>query len=80
METQDGRTFIVIHEANLVDYARMFPERSPACRVARCAWRWAPYADGIKGARGARRSWTPWRTIQFGRTARDRFGAVRARP
>ena len=24
METQDGRTFMVIHEANLVDYARMF--------------------------------------------------------
>src|SRR5204862_437050 len=24
METRDGRTFIVIHEANLVDYARMF--------------------------------------------------------
>src|SRR5213082_2065450 len=24
LETRDGRTFIVIHEANLVDYARMF--------------------------------------------------------
>ena len=24
METTDGQTFVVIHEANLVDYARMF--------------------------------------------------------
>ena len=24
MQTRDGRTFLVIHEANLVDYARMF--------------------------------------------------------
>src|SRR5207249_4795272 len=47
METRDGRTFIVIHEANLVDYARMFL----ACarmqdRTLRAAL--APYADGTK--------------------------------
>src|SRR5882724_6245060 len=63
METRDGRTFIVIHEANLVDYARMFltgPRMQS--RTLRAAL--APYADGIK-VRGRTPFVTPWRTIQL---------------
>src|SRR5256885_224361 len=63
METRDGRTFIVIHEANLVDYARMFlagPRMQG--RTLRAAL--APYADGIK-VRGRTPFVTPWRTIQL---------------
>src|SRR2546430_2118016 len=63
METRDGRTFIVIHEANLVDYARMFlagPRMQS--RTLRAAL--APYADGIK-VRGHTPFVTPWRTIQL---------------
>src|SRR2546423_5697046 len=69
METQDGRTFIVIHEANLVDYARMFLSgprmQSRTLRVAL-----APYADGIK-VRGRTPFVTPWRTIQLADRATD---------
>src|SRR6266545_4511678 len=63
METRDGRTFIVIHEANLVDYARM-NLRGPRMenRTLRAAL--APYADGIK-VRGHTPFVTPWRTIQL---------------
>jgi alpha-glucosidase len=62
MELQDGRTFMVIHEANLVDYARMFlrKERSET-RLLRAAL--APMADGVK-VRGRTPFETPWRTIQ----------------
>ena len=42
MELQDGRTFMVIHEANLVDYARMFLGRS-APRPGSCGRRWPPW-------------------------------------
>jgi alpha-glucosidase len=63
LETRDGRTFIVIHEANLVDYARMFlngpREQSRTLRAAL-----APYADGTKVA-GQTPFVTPWRTIQI---------------
>jgi alpha-glucosidase len=62
METRDGRTFMVIHEANLVDYARMFlagPRMEG--RTLRAAL--APMADGIK-VRGRTPFVTPWRTIQ----------------
>src|SRR5256886_17532580 len=63
METRDGRTFIVIHEANLVDYARMFLAGPPMqSRTLRAAL--APYADGIK-LRGHTPSVTPCRTIQL---------------
>src|SRR5437867_6631406 len=69
METQDGRTFIVIHEANLVDYARMFlagPRmQSRTLRVAL-----APYADGTK-VYGRTPFVTPWRTIQLADRATD---------
>src|SRR3989441_3604272 len=69
METRDGRTFIVIHEANLVDYARMFlagPRMQG--RTLRAAL--APYADGIK-VRGHTPFVTPWRTIQLADRATD---------
>ncbi len=63
METRDGKTFVVIHEANLVDYARM------NIRGARMESRTlradlAPYADGVK-VRGKTPFVTPWRTIQI---------------
>ena len=69
LETRDGRTFIVIHEANLVDYARL------NLRGARMENRTlhaalAPYADGIK-VRGHTPFVTPWRTIQLADRATD---------
>src|SRR6059036_2062178 len=69
METRDGSTFIVIHEANLVDYARMFLAgsrmQSTTLRAAL-----APMADGIK-VRGHTPFATPWRTIQLADRATD---------
>jgi alpha-glucosidase len=63
MQTQDGRTFIVIHEANLVDYARMFLRGTRSeSRLLTAAL--APMADGIK-VRGRTPFVTPWRTIQL---------------
>ena len=63
MESRDGRTFMVIHEANLVDYARMnLAGRSMENRVLRAAL--APLADGIK-VRGRTPFMTPWRTLQI---------------
>ncbi len=63
MELQDGRTFMVIHEANLVDYARMFlrKERNES-RLFRAAL--APMANGVK-VRGRTPLVTPWRTVQL---------------
>jgi alpha-glucosidase len=62
LESRDGRTFMVIHEANLVDYARMsLAGRSMENRVLRSAL--APHADGIK-VRGHTPFVTPWRTLQ----------------
>jgi alpha-glucosidase len=62
VELQDGHTAMVIHEANLVDYARMFlkGERTES-RVLRAAL--APLAGGVK-VRGRTPFETPWRTIQ----------------
>ena len=63
METRDGRTAIVIHEANLVDYARMnLAGRGMENRALRAAL--APHSDGIK-VRGRTPFVTPWRTIQL---------------
>jgi alpha-glucosidase len=63
LETRDGRTVMVIHEANLVDYARMFlngpREQSRTLRAAL-----APWGDGTK-VRGRTPFVTPWRTIQI---------------
>lgn len=69
MEMRDGRTFMVIHEANLVHYARMFlagPRMEG--RTLRAAL--APLADGIK-VRGQTPFATPWRTIQLADRATD---------
>jgi alpha-glucosidase len=63
METRDGRTAIVIHEANLVDYARMnLAGARMENRTLRAAL--APHNDGIK-VRGRTPFQTPWRTIQL---------------
>jgi alpha-glucosidase len=69
MESRDGRTFMVIHEANLVDYARMnLAGRTMENRTLRAAL--APYADGVK-VRGRTPFVTPWRTIQLADKATD---------
>jgi alpha-glucosidase len=62
METRGG-TFMVIHEANLVDYARMFL-RGPRMEGRTLHAALAPMADGIK-VRGRTPFVTPWRTIQL---------------
>jgi alpha-glucosidase len=62
MELSDGHTVMVIHEADLEDYARMFlagPHSEG--RTLRAAL--APMHDGIK-VRGHTPFTTPWRTIQ----------------
>lgn len=69
METTDGRTFLVIHEANLVDYARMnLAGPRMEGRTLRAAL--APWADGVK-VRGHTPFVTPWRTIQLADRAED---------
>ena len=63
MQTTDGRTFMVIHEANLVDYARMFLRGTRTeSRLLTAAL--APMADGVK-VRGQTPFETPWRTVQL---------------
>jgi alpha-glucosidase len=69
MELRDGKGYVVIHEANLVDYARM------NLTGPRMDWRTlradlAPYADGIK-VRGKTPFVTPWRTIQIADRIQD---------
>jgi alpha-glucosidase len=63
MRTPTG-TFVVIHEAHLVDYARMnlAAQRHMEDRTLRVAL--APLADGMK-VRGRTPFNTPWRTIQL---------------
>jgi len=63
MEFRDRRTVAVIHEADLVDYPRMFlAGRGMESRTLRAAL--APMSDGVK-ARGRTPFTTPWRTIQL---------------
>src|SRR6266516_1054627 len=69
LETRDGRSFIVIHEANLVDYARM-DLRGPRMEGRTLHADLAPWADGIK-VRGHTPFVTPWRTIQLADRATD---------
>ena len=69
LETRDGRTFIVIHEANLVDYARLFLS-GPRMQSRTLRAALAPYADGVK-VRGRTPFVTPWRTIQLADSATD---------
>jgi alpha-glucosidase len=74
METQDGRTFVVIHEADLADYARMNLRGSCIeCRVLQADL--APLNDGIK-VRGRTPFVTPWRSIQLADRATDLAPAV----
>jgi alpha-glucosidase len=63
MERRDGMA-VVIHEAHLVDYARMnlAARRHMEDRTLRVAL--APMADGVK-VRGQAPFATPWRTIQL---------------
>ncbi len=77
MQTEDGRTFMVIHEANLVDYARMFLRGTRTeSRLLTAAL--APMADGVK-VRGRTPFVTPWRTIQLADQATD-LAPFAARP
>jgi len=69
METRDGKTFVVIHEANLVDYARMFLS-GPRMQSRTLRAALAPYADGTK-VYGRTPFVTPWRTIQIADRATD---------
>ncbi|HSB55993.1 MAG TPA: glycoside hydrolase family 97 catalytic domain-containing protein, partial [Gemmatimonadales bacterium] len=63
METRDGRTFIVIHEADLADYARMNLHGSCIeCRTLTADL--ALMGDSI-AVRGRTPFVTPWRTIQL---------------
>jgi alpha-glucosidase len=62
-ELSDGHTVAVIHEADLVDYPRMFlAGRGMENLTLRAAL--APMVDGVK-ARGRTPFRTPWRTIQL---------------
>ncbi len=63
MELRDGKTFVVIHEADLVDYAKM-NIRGPRMESRTLHADLAPYADGVK-VRGHTPFVTPWRTIQI---------------
>ncbi|MDQ6768822.1 MAG: glycoside hydrolase family 97 protein [Gemmatimonadota bacterium] len=69
MQARDGRTFMVIHEANLVDYARMnIAGPRMESRLLRVAL--APLAGGVKVV-GRTPFQTPWRTIQIADKATD---------
>jgi alpha-glucosidase len=69
MQTRDGKTFMVIHEANLVDYARMnLAGPRMDNRLLRVAL--APWQNGDK-VRGHTPFTTPWRTIQLADRAAD---------
>ena len=68
-ESTDGRTFMVIHEANLVNYPRMFlAGHGLESRNLTAAL--APMRDGVK-VRGRTPLITPWRTIQIADRAVD---------
>jgi alpha-glucosidase len=69
METLDGKTFLVLHEANLVNYARM-NIRGPRMESRTLRADLAPHADGVK-VRGKTPFVTPWRTIQVADRATD---------
>lgn len=66
LEARDG-THLVIHEANLADYAAMNLART-GDRKLRASL--APWADGVK-VRGRAPFVTPWRTIQLANRAAD---------
>ena len=69
LELQDGHTVVVIHEADLVDFPRMFlAGRGMENNSLRAAL--APMADGVK-ARGRTPFQTPWRTIQVANSVKE---------
>jgi alpha-glucosidase len=69
LELGDGHTAVVIHEANLVDFPRMFlAGRGMENNSLRAAL--APMADGVK-ARGRTPFQTPWRTIQIANSVKE---------
>jgi alpha-glucosidase len=69
LELADGHTAVVIHEANLVDYPRMFlAGHGMETNSLRAAL--APMADGVK-ARGRTPFETPWRTIQVASSVKE---------
>ena len=69
MATRDNKTYLVIHEANLVNYARMNIAGSRMeNRTLRVAL--APWSDGAK-VKGHTPFVTPWRTIQIADRATD---------
>ncbi|HXF96070.1 MAG TPA: glycoside hydrolase family 97 protein [Gemmatimonadales bacterium] len=74
LETRDGRTVLVIHEANLVDYARM-NLAGPRLEGRTLQVALAPHADGIK-VRGRTPFVTPWRTVQVADRAADLVPSV----
>ncbi|HEY2025439.1 MAG TPA: glycoside hydrolase family 97 catalytic domain-containing protein, partial [Gemmatimonadaceae bacterium] len=67
LEMENG-TRVVIHEANLVDYAGMNLAGHFESRTLRAAL--APWADGVK-VRGRGAFTTPWRTIQLADRTED---------
>src|SRR4029450_5878281 len=68
-ELGDGHTAVVIHEANLADFPRMFlAGRGMENNSLRAAL--APMADGVK-ARGRTPFQTPWRTIQLANSVKE---------
>jgi alpha-glucosidase len=69
MATRDGKTFIVIHEANLVNYARM-NLAGPRMDNRRLRVALAPMSGGVK-VQGHTPFMTPWRTIQLADRAAD---------
>lgn len=69
LQTRDGRTFMVIHEANLEDYARMnLVGRHLEDRTLRADL--APMAGGVKVV-GHTPFVTPWRTLQVADRAEE---------
>ncbi|MEO5903563.1 MAG: glycoside hydrolase family 97 catalytic domain-containing protein, partial [Gemmatimonadaceae bacterium] len=68
-ESTDGKTFMVIHEANLVNYPRMFLAGS-GLESHNLTAALAPMHDGVK-ARVHLPFNTPWRTIQIADRATD---------
>jgi len=69
LESRDEHTYMVVHEADLVDYPRMFlAGPRTESRTLRAAL--APMHDGVK-ARGHTPFSTPWRTIQIADHAED---------
>lgn len=74
MESRDGRTVMVLHEAHLQNYARMnVAGRAIEDRTLRAAL--APLSDGVK-VRGSTPFNTPWRTLQLADRAADLVPAV----